>query len=165
MIKEIFETLNDLAYEKQKPQYGEPKKVYLLTCGEYSDYSIIGVFSSRKLAEKAQKTLGPLYWDPIRIEEWTVNPINEEQLNAGLKPYRVFMKQNGDADVVGVAVPSELDVIGKVRFTNTRNWWDENDNELLLDMYVMARDEKHAVKIVNEKRAQIIAMNRWGKEE
>jgi hypothetical protein len=30
---------------------------------------------------------------------------------------------------------------------------------------VWARDEQHAVKIVNERRAMILAANKWGDEE
>lgn len=46
-------------------------KVYIVTCGEYSDYSIHSVFSSREAAEKCCATWeqGGL-WDAPRIEEY-----------------------------------------------------------------------------------------------
>jgi len=48
--------------------------VYVVLAGEYSDYSLEGVFSSREKAEKFAER-----WDPgkpysvVRIEEWVVD--------------------------------------------------------------------------------------------
>jgi len=35
--------------------------------------------------------------------------------------------------------------------------------EKVIQTYVWGKDEKHAVKVVNEIRAQLIALNLWGK--
>ena len=46
-----------------------PKKVYLLTGGEYSDYGIDAVFATNELAEEAARTTVGSRRD---VEEWTV---------------------------------------------------------------------------------------------
>jgi len=38
-----------------------------------------------------------------------------------------------------------------------------HNEEVSIQIYVWGKDEKHAVKIVNEIRAQLIALNLWGK--
>ena len=50
-------------------------KVYVLTQGRYSDYSIVGIYSSMELAQKAYKLLeAHNYWDgPNDIEEWELD--------------------------------------------------------------------------------------------
>lgn len=44
------------------------------------------------------------------------------------------------------------------------NWFCNNyeNDEIHLVANMWARDEKHAIKIANERRAMFIASNRWG---
>ena len=49
--------------------------IYLVTSGEYSDYSIDGVFSTKNKAERYIKTAqaSRLYHDDYRIEKWVLD--------------------------------------------------------------------------------------------
>ena len=62
----------------------EPKKVYLITAGEYSDYSVLTVCSTREKAERFCEILnrnGGVYGDKAGIEEYPVDSIPIEDLD------------------------------------------------------------------------------------
>jgi len=46
-------------------------KVYIVTQGEYSDYGIVAVFATRKLAEECVRHMGHL--SDADVEEWELN--------------------------------------------------------------------------------------------
>jgi len=124
-------------------------KCYLVTSGEYSDYGVDGAFSSR---ENAQLWIDAHPRDDrprFDIEELPLDPLVSE-LREGFRPYLVRMARNGDVSQVGTDEMPNGSPIDQ--------GFDIHQN---LFMWVLARDVQHAVKIVNEKRAQIIAENRW----
>ena len=62
----------------------EPKKVYLITAGEYSDYVVLAVCSTREKAEHFCEVLnrnGGVYGDKAEIEEYPVDSISIEDLD------------------------------------------------------------------------------------
>ena len=67
-------------------------KVYIVTSGEYSDYSIAAVFSTRRAAEVycAVRNQPSTWLDPYGIEEYEMDE-NVEASNAKVK-YRYFVK-------------------------------------------------------------------------
>jgi len=72
----------------------EPKMVYVVTNGEYSDYQIEGVFSTRALAEAYESLRGPSV-----IEEW---PIDEKvgQVKRTMFRYEMPTDRAWDIDVL-----------------------------------------------------------------
>ncbi len=46
--------------------------IYIVTAGEYSDYGIVAIFSTRELAQKFMDTCNQ-NWDEHRIEEWQID--------------------------------------------------------------------------------------------
>ena len=56
-------------------------KVYIVTEGEYSDYHVCGVFTSREKAEKFRDT----FCCNDTIEEYNLNPY-QKQIDERLKP-------------------------------------------------------------------------------
>lgn len=141
-------------------------KVYLVSSGEYSDYGIIGCFSSRenamtfidKLKKISKKRLekrkeeGYTEENEARIEEHSLDEFIPE-FRKGFNPYQVSMKKNGDCSVE----PSDgLPVIGRIFYSIP--FPD------IMEAYVMAADEKHAAKIANEYRTRIIALDKWGED-
>lgn len=126
------------------------KKIYVVTCGEYSDYGIEAIFDNKELAEKFISCFEWYDWHQPTVEEWELNPLKKE-IKSGLNPFFVRMGKDGvTLDVHKVEdFPS---FIGLARFDFTNN------------MYIscMAKDEKHAIKIANEKRLMLIAENKWG---
>lgn len=128
--------------------------VWMVTEGEYSDYRVVGVFSTEERAKKFVATFprdSRWFTHGQDIEEVPLDPALD-QVNAGMLVYFVRMSRDGVASDVEHVSP---------RFTEPTylNWgWDVRGN---LYMSVWATDPTHAVKIVNEYRAQLIANNEW----
>jgi hypothetical protein len=126
-------------------------KVYLVTSGNYSDYGVDAVFESEELANKFIRSLKKCY-EEFRVEEYDLNP-HEKQVRSGFFPFFVRMNKTG----VCIEVYEESSYYG---FGGDRAYnFDVNKN---LYNHVFAKDEKHAIKITNEKRTELIALNKWG---
>lgn len=128
--------------------------VYVVTQGSYSDYHIVGIYSTREVAEAAAGAETSYRGKP-QIEEFDLDPF-AEQLHQGLRRFKVAMDREGKSVVARITVSpndealDDLDTDGEV---------DRVDG--VLRLLVWARDDQHAAKIVNEKRAQIVAANQW----
>jgi len=135
--------------------------VYLVTQGEYSDRHVLAVFSTEEKAQKFIEMCNEKYDSARKNAEdyyltncwiWAVNSkIESFELDAladgprqGLFSYEVWMDMNGDVREVELKLgtPSNRHEI-------------HNDT---MTLWVQARDEQHAVKIANERRAQWIAL-------
>lgn len=118
--------------------------VYIVTSGEYSSYRIEAVCSTK---EKAQAYVKDLKWvkddRSIDIEEWEVDIPREE------KALEVGMTRDGEAYMV----ERTLGQRGYKLFSNTE--------EVLLLNTVPTDDEERAVKITNELRTKLIALDQW----
>ena len=120
------------------------KKIYLMTTGEYSEYSVEGAFSSEeKLKQFAEMNNNSYY----NIEELEIDPY--ERYYGDRKLYFVRMRKDGS--IYEVRKTSVGIDVGEGRF--------DADGRLVIDCY--AKDEHHAAKIANEKRAMLIATDQW----
>lgn len=130
------------------------KFVYIVTKGKYSDYHICGVFSNRKRAKFFADHI-----EDAKIEKWEldsdVDILKHKQL------YFVRMNKNGDTIEVGDISKDEFEV----EYWNAMR--DESDFDINGNLFttVFAKDEQEAVKIVNEKRIQLIANGIWKRGE
>ena len=132
-------------------------KVYIVTSGAYSDYHIDAVFSTKENAEKYNNIYGEGDFDDIEEfevddEMALINRIRDEKITI----YLVCMDRDGNVKEVSkespcISLEKEL-LAGKHRHILYAD---------CMDMRVIAKDEKHAVKIVNERRVQLIANNEW----
>lgn len=129
-------------------------KVYLVSSGEYSDYSIDGIFSSK---EKAMAFMYHFhkedgYGGYNDVAEREVDPWGE-QIDQGLTLWRVYIRKQGDTDRCSMIDPSSNEV-GYEFYGNA------------LCFQVWAKNQDHAIKIAGERRARIIADGGWpeGKE-
>lgn len=125
--------------------------VYGLTTGDYSDYTVVGVFSSK---ENAQFIADRMQYVG-NIAEWKLDPAVNE-LRAGLMLWIVRMLRDGTTE----SARSDPDSYQAPEY---RIWRRNRETGLpdVLDARVYARDEAHAVKIVNEIRTRLIANNEW----
>ena len=128
-------------------------KAYVLTEGEYSDYHIVGVYSTKENAEAVKRWIVAEDDDSyiaslIDIEEYELDP-GVDAIRQGLNAYRTQMSWDGTTDGV-YRVDADYDRESFIGSKIEANWWGVSGQ-------VFARDEQHAVKIVNEKRAQMIA--------
>lgn len=132
-------------------------KVFVVTTGSYSSYKIRAVFSKEKLAKNFLKYLKSVmdYEANDLIEEYILDEDTPKSWKKGYFSYEVTMSKNGDVLEV-IKFSDEEDCIkGHIYFYKVGH----ND---LARFSLFARDEKQAIKIVNEKRAQLIANNSWG---
>ncbi len=124
--------------------------IYIVTSGCYSDYDIDAVFSTRELA---QQYIGPEPQDESygqRIEVYPLDiPIEKRTVTT------VSMKYNGD--VISIHQQENMGTTGFEEF-----WGPDYP---ILEWSVRTDEEERAVKVVNEKRMQILALNLWGNTE
>jgi len=118
-------------------------KVWLLVHGKYSDFRVVGVFSTEENAAKGLACLdGPDgewdFWDDPRVVEYELDPVIAE-LNAGLSQWRIVLNDDGSYSATWYR---DFDNIPTSR-ANGRGIY-----------FVWARDEDHAVKIAAERHAK-----------
>lgn len=118
-------------------------EVYIVTNGECSDYRIRGVFTSREAAEAYARLING------KVEPWEVDVPKEEWTQVA-----VGMNRQGQ---VGHSV-----VEHSLRPEPGFRWYGRADYFVWV---VVTDNEERAVKVVNEKRAQIIAAGVWGDNE
>ena len=125
--------------------------VWVIEQGEYSDYHVVGVYTSREKAKLVAKALkAPWGYKPV-VSQWPLNP-GVDKINAGLTRFGVRMLRDGTVEWVMV---QDFDVNAQESY----NLIKVNPHPLYAEVW--ARDKKHAVKIVNERRAQMIANGEW----
>ena len=136
-------------------------KIYIVTSGEYSDYHINAVFSTKENAERYNKIHAS--GDFEDIEEFEVdedmalmNRIRDEKITI----YLICMDRNGNVKETKKELPC-LYLVKSILAGKCKHVLYAD----CMDMRVIAKDEKHAVKIVNERRVQLIANNEWGKKK
>lgn len=122
-------------------------KIYVATAGEYSDYHIVGVFSSESRLREALPDGSKYNCEEYDIDELPAIP-------KGMKAFRVHLKKNGD--VLYPVDGGDYEDAGYVSFRNSS--WHGGEHVVA---EVLATDEQHAVKIVNEMRIQRLASGKW----
>lgn len=136
------------------------KYIWVIEDGEYSDYHVVGVFSSRKNAELIQAQVGGT------IEKWPLDPAVRE-LSQG---YRVFLGEmlyDGTIErmVEHTISQSSIYSTGKDRlyvwYRSQALFYQGKGVQDCLHGTVLAKDRQHAIKIFNEKRTQLIALGQW----
>ena len=128
--------------------------IYAVSTGEYSDYRVVALFTTEELAQKfIDSFVNNTYTEFNKIEEYILNP-HIKDLAAGRKPYELRMNINGEIQNIEHSDTAfGFDGLAQVSFTYDKQW---------MNFRGFAKDENHAIKIANEKRVQIIAMNKWG---
>ena len=123
-------------------------KIYIVTSGDYSDYCIEAVFSTKEKAEEYVQQHGMNY----RVEDYD---IDEEVVKKEIKLWGVTMRFD-NFEVVGC--DTELDRDGwsshmKDTFRYFLNWV----NQERVSLYIEADCMDRAIKIASERIAQIKA--------
>ena len=127
-------------------------KIYVVTSGDYSDYGIDAIFTSRELAQAFINAFKKRDYDEFRIEEFELNPYKTE-IRKGYFAFFVRMQKDGKCTEV-YKENSSYGFNGGIDYG-----FDVNKN---MYCHVFAKDDKHAVKITNEKRTELIALDKWG---
>ena len=125
------------------------EKVYLISRGSYSDYSVVGAFSTKEKAEqfikeaKETEQVG-CYQLNDEIEELGIDCLTTPK---GLHPYTVYFNKEKVISTHPSYVEEMQTVIKPYGYAKQLSCW--------------AKDEQHATKIANEIRVQLIALNQW----
>lgn len=139
-------------------------KVWVVTGGSYSDYHIVRIFSTEELATAYATThndRGSWRSSDLGVEEWELDE-DADAIRAGRFWWGVWMKRDGEvifAGCEGIARPDipETDLI--------RDTFSPKDHKpLRLRTYVESPTAEHAIKVANERRAQLIANGHWPEE-
>lgn len=143
------------------------KTIWVVEQGEYSDYRVVGIFTTKCNAQKVMDALnnGTDEGDYGRatIDEWGLDP-SVAELNQGMSIFVVRMRKDGFTEE-SYAQELSFFTLGRVG----ARIWRRSQIQLagyagmpdVLEAFVWATDEKHAVKIANEKRIEFIAMGKW----
>ena len=140
------------------------RNVYVVTQGDYSEYGIVAIHSSRKAAEthiaKGNEHLGESYRDTLEIEEWTLNEFDPY----GKQWYRVVLKRNGDTNSCEPTGYEDRSYFRDSFISYVPIWRGCDVDSLGICVYVSAKSLDGAVKIANEHRLKEISLNHWGIE-
>lgn len=129
--------------------------VFVVEQGNYSDYHVVGVFSTKENADMicGKINLGEEEdsYGKASVAEWPLNP-GVSELNQGLKLYNVGMRADG---TVVRAPYADSDIGYGLRnagfHINRGEMWGT----------VWAESDIHAIKIANELRGQGLAEGRF----
>lgn len=160
-------------------------KMWMIEQGSYSDYSVYGPFTTREKAVEYYRLVSyQVVEEPPEDEivEWEVDP-DFDGRPAGHYLYVVNMKENGDTVHVSVISahsasyakdsPVEYSVVRKnadgtvVQTTLNPPYGGRpykinvRDQVPVMLYYMWATDEKHAIKIANERRIAQLAAGTW----
>lgn len=142
------------------------RKVYVVTRGEYSDYSIVAIFDNLEEAKKLVEEIKEQgSWSYPDIE--TYDLINKFP---NLNSYTVQMDKEGNTAAV-IHQKEKHAHLGSIFHMFSRPCAEKGQTvhrELAkifktekLTGHVWAKNDVHAVKIVNERRTRILAENLW----
>jgi hypothetical protein len=128
-------------------------KVWVTSAGEYSDYRVTGVFTTLARAVAYSK-INSESNDPA---EWECDAPG---WNEGEKVWYIKMRRDGTVEYVKQSYWDSPAQDGNNWTLVSRNrLLGESSRPQILYGTCYARDAKHAVKIANEKRAQMLAAN------
>jgi hypothetical protein len=141
-------------------------KLYPLFIGEYSDMSLVAIFTEdgKATASADAERIGMWWGDPLNLDEW-----KRQMPPAGQGPYNVEMSRDGVVTKVCQAgylwepdgrIPAHWQVRSEQYRKSYPDKW--------LSVRCFARDTKHAVKIASDVRRAILAgvvQGDWGNLE
>lgn len=127
-------------------------KIYVITEGSYSDYHICAVTDDPKKAELFKKRYDT-YWSEATIEEYDTDDCNRilKDFDPNRLPYSVLFTNKGEVYPRGCCRENHENFVPKVEVLQDILYGGER-----IRVYLYAPDEKAAVKIAAEKRAQFL---------
>lgn len=129
--------------EDKATNMDENNKVYIITKGSYSDYHICAVTLNKDTAKKLAKKYSEDEWDKALIEEYVLDDFT----NCERYMYRVGFYERGIDCTF-----DEYEHTEKIIYNNSA--WTGVESIIV---YVKAKDEEHAIKIAQDRRAEYLA--------
>jgi len=146
--------------------------VWVVEEGEYSDYRVVGVFSSKENAQLIADAVNApreggygvtSVTGGATVAEWTLDPAVHE-LRHGFTPFLVDMREDGTVERCERWDVSGYELAGYVRMwrrTQAPAFRENPDKPDILQTFTWAMDAQHAVKSTNEHRTRMIASGEW----
>lgn len=137
--------------------------VFVIEQGSYSDYRVVGVYTTRRAAEMVCTAINANEtWEKAEVSEWPLNPA-ADALNAGQSQHRVLMRRDGTVEECKRQDIRTYELTGECHIwrRSTAPAYRGKGVPDVLQATVWAEDVPHAIKIVNERRGQMIAMGEW----
>lgn len=123
--------------------------------GDYSDYTVVGVYSSLELARTAAQLFGAEARvdddDGMEMDDVPCVPDN-------MLAFHVYLDKEGNKPNNFINIATLEDASD---FEPSLVIYETITKAIYLQCKTWARDKQHAIKIANEKRTQIIALGRW----
>jgi hypothetical protein len=123
--------------------------IYLVSKGSYSDYGIVAAFSEKSKAEEmVELGNGKCPSDHYALLEVEIDSVFAYKDRT---PFMVRMDKEGNARAFSMPVedgPYDID------------FYRSNFKDAVITN-VHAKDEKHAIKIANERRIYLLSVNKW----
>ena len=125
------------------------KTIYMVTDGCYSEFRVIGIYSTKEKADHSKK----LRAAENEVEIWKLDEIMEHP--PGKFWYSVVMDKEGNTQrsLITDADDAEDDA----------DWspWEMFKDSGFMDFRMWAADKKHAIKIANERRLALLHSGEW----
>lgn len=137
--------------------------VWVIEQGEYSDYRVVGVFSSAANAQRVAEAINTSQSStPATVAEWPLDPA-VAALNAGHHRFIVWMRRDGTIERSEATEFRGYEPGGDVTIwrRSTAPAYRGKGIEDCLQADVWAADLTHAIKIANEHRGRLIATGEW----
>lgn len=137
------------------------KTIWVIEQGSYSDYHVVGVFSSKGKAQLICDHLRSEYDSPS-IAEWPIDP-GVEGLSHGYSSWLGEMLYDGAVERMVERELSSDNLTGGLTLWKRASAPAYKGTNVpdCLHGTVLAKDRTHAIKIFNEKRTQLIALGKW----
>jgi hypothetical protein len=145
------------------------QKIWVIEQGCYSDYGVVGVFSTEENAQRVATLINSEadVYDKAEVACWDLDP-GIKEMNAGKKLYRVGMDYDGTVSRCEVDnspySSGEKTGMGVWKKTEAPFWRGRPIADAVTGR-VWAKSDKQAIKIANEYRAQAIADGRMQKRD
>lgn len=137
--------------------------IWVVEQGEYSDYGVLGVFSTKENAETLMSHINKdMQNNPATVDEWPLNP-GVSELRQGYTPYYVVMSMTDGA--TERCEKEENYLLSGTQHEVFERWQSKNEKPPQLWIHLWAKDETHAIKIANEHRMRMIAEGSWREKE
>ena len=142
------------------------KSVWVIEKGSYSDYRVVGVYSTEAGARLVcDRINGGEHYERATVVEWPLD-LGVEAINKGLSPFVVRMLRDGTTEQVRMDTDDFEYTLDDKPTIRRRSTAPINKGKKVvppdcLTARVFAKDEAHAIKIVNEYRTQMIAKGEW----
>lgn len=128
--------------------------IYLATAGSYSDYRVIGAYSTEAQAEAVA-----LAYCDSGVESFELDVVHDYP--PGCKFYRCHMSMDGDSYCTQSDPTPRATTPPVEGYLCTGHRYKENPPARCFAVWATDRDE--AVKIVNERRITMLAAGTWDK--